>query len=309
MSRAYAVGIGAANIDIYGRSLLPIREKTDHPAEIFTGAGGVTRNILDNLQRLDVPVSLISAVGDDMFGKMLLQMCRDQGLDVSQVLTVPGENTGVFLQVLSEDQDMHLALCDMRVMRHIDTACLQARKQLLDKAALIIMDPSLPDESLEYLVSGYGNKIVVDPVSDLYAEKMIPYAGRIYAMKPNRTELEVLSGMKITDEITLEQAGQKLIEKGLKTLYISLGRDGCLYLDQDRVIRRKMKPVETMVNASGAGDSFLAGVLSGILHGCEPEEALDYGLAAGRLAVQCQEAINPDLNLENLKKIIKENRQ
>ena len=307
MSRAYAVGIGAANIDIYGRSLLPIREKTDHPAEIFTGAGGVTRNILDNLQRLDVPVSLISAVGDDMFGEMLLKMCREQGMDVSQVLTVPGEKTSVFMQVQNDDHDMYMALCDMSVMRHIDTACLQARKQLLDGAALIIMDPSLPVESLEYLVSAYGTKIVVDPVSDIYAEKMIVYAGRIFALKPNRTELEVLSGMKITDEDSLEQAGKKLIEKGLKTLYISLGRDGCLYMDEKRTIRRKMKPVETMVNASGAGDSFLAGILSGILHDGSIEEVLDYGLAAGRLAVQSKEAISPDLNLETLKKIIKEN--
>ena len=113
--------------------------------------------------------------------------------------------------------------------------------------------------------------------------------------------------MKITDEDSLEQAGKKLIEKGLKTLYISLGRDGCLYMDENRTLRRKMKPVEEMVNASGAGDSFLAGVLSGILHGCSTEEALDYGLAAGRLAVQSNEAISPALNLETLKKIIKEN--
>ncbi|MBR0215198.1 MAG: hypothetical protein IJL95_10845, partial [Solobacterium sp.] len=111
MSSAYAVGFGAANLDIYGRSLLPIREKTDHPAEIFTGAGGVTRNILDNLQRLDVPVSLISAVGDDMFGEMLMKMCREQGMDVSQVLTVPGENTSVFMQVQNDDHDMYMALC------------------------------------------------------------------------------------------------------------------------------------------------------------------------------------------------------
>ena len=305
-NHGYIAGIGAANVDIYGKSAVPVRMGTDHPAEITTGCGGVTRNIMDDLSRLDVPVRFLTAFGNDSYGDLLRRNCEECGIDISAAKIVPGASTGVFMQVQDEHNDMLIALCDMRIMEQIDPAYLQEHEDILEGAELIVMDPSLTEESLEYLVSRYGNKIFVDPVSDLYAAKIRPYAGRIFAMKPNRTELSVLSGITVKDEASLIEAGKHLLSEGLQQLYVSLGRDGCFYMDRERYLKHSLHAEDSMVNASGAGDSFFAGILCGRMNGSSLEDTLDLALAAGILAVRSPAAVSEDLSVARLKQIIEE---
>ena len=80
-------------------------------------------------------------------------------------------------------------------------------------------------------------------------------------------------------------------------------------MDKERCIERKLFEVEDMVNASGAGDSFFAGILYGYMNDLSIEDSLDRGLAAGIMAIRSHQAINPDMNIEEIEKIIKENRK
>ena len=304
--KGYVAGIGAANIDIYGRSDVPIRQGMDHPAEIFTGAGGVTRNIMDNLARLDIPVRFMTVFGDDIYGEMLRKSCIERKIDISAAKTVLGAATGIFMQVQNENNDMYIALCDMRIMEHINTDYLKERKDLLEGAKAIVVDPSLTEECLGYLVEQYGQKIFVDPVSDIYAGKIRPYAGRICALKPNRTELSVLSGIEVNDEESMVEAGRRLLDAGLQQLYVSLGADGCFYMDRERILKRSLPAEAEMVNASGAGDSFFAGMICGYVNGFPLEKTLDLALAAGLLAVRSPSAISDEMSLESLEKLIEE---
>ena len=57
--------IGGANIDIHGRSTQALRSNDSNPGDVHISAGGVARNIAENLARLGADTRLISAVGDD----------------------------------------------------------------------------------------------------------------------------------------------------------------------------------------------------------------------------------------------------
>ena len=71
----YVVGIGAANLDVHGRSINSIRLRDSNPGRLNMSAGGVTRNILENMSRLGMDVQLISAVGTDAFGERIMESC------------------------------------------------------------------------------------------------------------------------------------------------------------------------------------------------------------------------------------------
>ena len=90
MSEPYVLGIGAANIDVHGKSRAPIVMRDSNPGRLRTSAGGVTRNVLENLARLGVRTRLVSAVGADLYGEMVLRQSAAAGIDISEVLTVPG---------------------------------------------------------------------------------------------------------------------------------------------------------------------------------------------------------------------------
>lgn len=304
----YIVGIGAANVDLYGKSSIAIRKHFDHPGKIRSNLGGVSRNVIENLTRLGMKTKMLTAVGDDLFGSYILSESARIGIDMKEVLTVQGSTSSIFMQVLDEQNDMHLAICDMSVINNIDRGYLSSKETLIRGAKALVIDPSLTEDSLDYLLDTYKDKMIfADPVSDVYAAKIRPYINRIYAIKPNLSELRILSEREINSEEDLIAAGRSLIDRGLKKLLVSLGKDGCLYIDAERVEKMKFRPVEDVVNASGAGDAFFAAVIYGIVQRADIKEAIKYGLAAGILTIRCAQTISPELNINALREIIKEN--
>ena len=305
----YVVGIGAANLDIYGKSLIDLKPKYDHPSKITTSVGGVTRNVLCNLSLLKIPTKLLATLGEDVFGKIILEDCLKNNIDIEHILKIKNESSGVFMQIFDNKNDMHMALCDMTINKNITIDYLKNKEDILKNARIIFFDPSLPNESIEYLINNFGYKIYLDPLSDEYARKIKPYINKIFAIKPNKTELEILSDIKINNEEDLNKACDKIINSGnnvIKKLYVTLGDKGALYYSKEKKIRKKYKPVENMVNASGAGDSFFATIIFGNIKKLDEEESLELAMAAGILTVKSSETISPELSFENLKKIVNE---
>jgi len=304
------VGIGACNMDIYGKSLLPLRAHYDHPALIGSSIGGVMYNIICNFTRIGGRGKLITAIGDDSFGLSIKGECERNQIDLSDSLSVNNSSSGVFMQIQDENNDMHMALCDMSILDHLTPEYLFEKKETLRNAALVVIDPSLREDSIERIIQLCKEKvpIYIDPISDHYALKIRKYLPFFTCIKPNRTELENLTGRKISDLDDTMDAARKLIDSGLKKILVSLGKQGVLYRDKERCIHRKLKEETHIINASGAGDALMAGLLYGEVEQMEIEETLDLALAAGIAAIRSTGTINDKMSMELLREIIKESR-
>ncbi len=310
MQTPYIVGVGAANADLSGASLQPLRLRDSNPGHIRLSAGGVTRNVCENLARLGADVKLISAVGEDAFGDMILAQSRASGMDLTHVLR-RAHTSSVYLSILDASGDMLVGMSDMRIIQsQLRPEDLYAERALLTGAAAVTCDPCITEQTLQALIEicRGAAPIYADPVSTAYAKRLAPYAGAFDTLKPNRMELEILAGAPVDTEQALTKAGEAVLKKGTRRLFVSLGNEGCLYMDrQGAVIRRKMRPVSRMVNATGAGDAFAAAVLYGTLRGMNELKTLDYALAAGIAALSDEATINPNMSPALLETIIKEN--
>ena len=71
-------------------------------------------------------------------------------------------------------------------------------------------------------------------------------------------------------------------------------------------IERKLAPVEHMVNASGAGDAFMAAVIYSYINAFTLDKTIDYGLAAGIVAISHEKTINPNMSVSLIENILKE---
>ena len=305
----YVLGIGAANVDVHGMSRAAIVMRDSNPGHLRTSAGGVTRNIMENLARLGVDARMVSAQGDDLFGEYVRSESEKAGLDMSECLVLPGVNSSSYVSILDERADMLVAMSDMSVLEHITPDFVSTKRSLIRGAAAVICDPCLPEETLvRILDEADGVPVMLDPVSTAYAHRVTAIAGRFYALKPNRMELAILAGMDTDTDEGIERAAAGLIGRGTKCVAVSLGERGCYYADaEDSRFYRALRPVSEMKNATGAGDAFLAGLVYGFAQGYEPQRAVDCALAAGLLAVESDLTINPDMSAENLRLAILEN--
>ena len=303
----YIVGVGAANADLNGASLAPIHLRDSNPGHISLSAGGVTRSVCENLARLGADVKLLSCVGDDTFGAFIRRSCEDAGIDASHLYAARGASSSMYLSILDADGDMLVGMSDMRIVQQdMPEDYLPSQKALIQGADVVTCDPCMGEKTLLQLLDlcTPGQIICVDPVSCAYARVVAPFIGRFHTAKPNRMELGILAGMEIQSDSDLERAGEAVLNKGLRRLFVSLGAEGCLYMDDTgTVLRRKLRPAK-MVNASGAGDSFAAAMLYATLHGFDVKKTLDYAMAAGIAAVSHERTINPNMSIPLLEEIL-----
>ena len=113
----YIAGIGGANVDIHGQSDAPIVMRDSNPGRLHLSAGGVCRNICDNLCRLGLTVELCSAVGGDAYGDMLRGACTAAGIGTRHLAVFPAQNTSAYISIMDSEGDMLVAMSDMHILK------------------------------------------------------------------------------------------------------------------------------------------------------------------------------------------------
>lgn len=296
----YAAVVGGVNVDIGGRSFAPLVAADSNPGTITVSLGGVGRNIAHNLRLMEVEVKLFSAYGDDLNGQRVEASCASLGIDLKQAMKLPGENTSTYLYMTDPQGEMALAVSDMAICDRITPAYLNTNLALLRNAQVVAADTNIPKESLEFLAKNCNAPLFVDPVSTAKAEKIRELLPYIHTLKPNRLEAELLSGIPIRQTGDVETAVDALLRQGVQRVFVSLGAEGVYAADAEQRIWLPVIP-GTMVNTTGCGDAFTAALIWAYMEGLSLEEAARAALAAGSIAMESAETINPNMSAEALR--------
>lgn len=308
--KRFTAGIGAANMDLHGRSRAALILHDSNPGFLHTSPGGVTRNILENLSRMGEKTALFSAIGNDLYGREILASGEAVGMDMSHMLRCPDCGSSSYMALIDPEGDMFIGMSDMRILEHITPDWLEGQKDALRKADAIVCDPCLTPEALEWITSDAlaGVPIFSDPVSTTYARRLAPFAGKLHCLKPNVLELAAMTGCEISGDADMERAADVLLERGTHCIVVSMGQRGCHWADRSGAkFYAALRPVSQMVDATGAGDAFMAGLLYAYLHRFPPERAARWALAAGIIAVTSAGTVSPGMSAELVNKILEEN--
>lgn len=303
---AFVAAIGGSNMDVHGRSNEALRSNDSNPGTVHTSAGGVARNIAENLARLGVTCRLISAVGDDHYGQMLLQLGRDAGIDMQHVLQIESAPTSTYLSVLDDTGDMQVAISDMSIIDNLDAQRLQPHQAMLNEASLIILDTNLPDDALAWLSATFaGHTLFVDTVSTAKAPRIEPYLDAIHTLKTSAIEAEALTGLEARTQTQLRKLADWIHARGVERLFVTRGEQGVFY--STRVARgaEKLKSTRRDVkNAGGAGDAFVAGLAYACLEDWPLEESVQFALAAADVTLSHRATSSPALSLAAIEQTI-----
>ncbi len=302
----YVCVIGGSNIDIQGFPQNKLIMKDSNIGKVKISLGGVGRNIAENLARLGIETRLISAVGDDPYGHKILDEARSIGLDMSESLVLKGEATSTYLSILDETHDMALAIAHMDSIERMTSSYIRSKRQLIENAELVILDTNLPYEVIETLVTTFRKTdFFLDTVSTAKALKVKPLIGKFHSIKPNKIEAEILSGVKINTDEDLIKASSILHTQGVKRIFISLGSEGVFVSDQRMSAHYAAPPVQ-IINATGAGDAFMAGLAYAYVQDKTTKEAATMAMACAAIALSHEDTINPSLSQESLNEKLKE---
>lgn len=296
----YVVVVGGLNIDIVGSPHKKIIHRDSNPGKVTRNLGGVGRNIAHNICLLGIDVRLLTAFGDDLHAADIAASCGNLGIDISNALQIPGEATSTYLCVNDSNGDMAVGISDMDIYKYVTPEYLSSKQKQLEQAHVIIVDTNIPEESINWICNNCSAPVFVDPVSTTKALKIKKCLGKINTLKPNRIEAEILSGIKINDNRSLDQAVDALLSTGLERVFISLGADGVYAADHNE--RIKIPCYKTKyVSMTGCGDAFMGGIVWAYLQGSKLREAALAGNAAASLSIESKENVNPVLDEDLLR--------
>lgn len=244
------------------------------------------------------------------------------GMDVD-ALYLAGGLTGSFLEYLLEEEQVSGERIDIVDLTRENTSIIDRKTG--DQYRFVLPGPSIREEEWkqaferikkiisEYdVIVGSGSLPPGVPV-DLYAQigKLVLDKGKMYVLdtsgdflsegvkngasfiKPNQEEFESLK--KKTDSASNEELIHKLFEHGIKNVIHTLGKEGTILINKDGT--QQFKPPEIEVNSSiGAGDSFVGGLVAGLIKGMAAPNAVCYGISAAASTLKSAGTDLCDLN-------------
>ncbi|RIV19669.1 hypothetical protein D2Q93_12305 [Alicyclobacillaceae bacterium I2511] len=280
--------IGGANVDIKGRMFQSTVFGTSNPGQVWKTAGGVARNIAEDLAVLGNRVCLIAAIGQDDNGEFLLRKLRLTGIDVEHMLKCPTHPTGVYLAMVRNTGELELAVSDMSVMECLTPEVLVAREAAFRGVRFVFLDANLPAQTLALglrMAKARELITVVDPVSAAKSLRLLPCLADLDLITPNRDELAAMTGMTVQHMADVERAALHLRHQGVKRVIVTLGEQGVFMATEAGERHLPAKRVD-VVDVTGAGDAFTAGILHGWQSGMSFPDAVQLGQELAAQIVQ-----------------------
>lgn len=298
-SDSRALIIGGANFDITAGIKAEVVPADSNPARIYGSCGGVGRNVAENLARMGADAAFLTAWGDDSFSSELAASCRAVGLDISGCICVPGASAAVYVDILDSRGELQLAASDLTVLEELPAEEFGKRRDYISAFSHVFLDANLLPHQLEAAAACAEGRIFADAVSVSKAPRLESVLPRLYALKVNRTELEILSGMSVRGEEDVKAAAQKLLGRGVKRVYVTLGAEGSCCMSENGYFRCPAgKPAVRSV--TGAGDTFAAAIVFADMLGMNEKESLRLGTAAAEIALESPYAVSREMSRESL---------
>lgn len=249
--------------------------------------GGKGANQAIAAARSGAQTSFIGRVGADENGKFMLQQLVNSGVTTDLVAVDEGAGTGQAFVMVEKSGENRILIYGGANAQLSATDVKKAQTQIA-AADLMVAQLETPVETTQFafqMAKELGVKTILNPapaVAKLPAELL----KNTDVITPNETEVEILTGIAVTDEAAMLKAAQRLHDLGVATVIITLGSKGVFYDDgaQHGIVPAfKVQAVDT----TAAGDTFL-GALSSELNPdlSNLKTAIEYGNKASSLAVQ-----------------------
>jgi len=248
----------------------------------FPGGKGANQAVA--AARLGGAVTMAGKVGSDDFGDEFLSVLASEGINTAYILRDSQAATGVGFITLDHAGNNRIVVVPGANLRYSVQDLAQIESLIKDSDILIMqleMDMSVIEHAVE-LAGRYQVPVVLNPAPARALNDEL-LRGVTY-LTPNETEAEILTGVKVTSIDRAKEAAEALLEKGVKTVVLTLAEKGALVASNagaTHVSGFSVQPVDTVA----AGDAFNGAFAVAISKGKSLVEACRFANAVGAIAV------------------------
>jgi sugar/nucleoside kinase (ribokinase family) len=185
------------------------------------------------------------------------------------------------------------------------SSAIHENASLITSSKLVLLDTNFSVNVLTSIIKlcyDYKVPLVVSSVSVSKMRKLPRNLNGVEWMVCNVGEAEAYLGLKIDDDERKLEAAKLFHEHGVKHVVFTSGADSVLFASHNGVYGRiPILPVQGIVDVTGAGDAFIAGMIYGITEGYEMEQVCQFGISCASLTLQTDRAVSLTISPETLR--------
>jgi sugar/nucleoside kinase (ribokinase family) len=305
--------VGDLVVDIVASPLVRLPEPGEHALadRIAIFPGGNALNTAVALCRLGEQVAIAGSLGDDVLGRLLLSQMQTRGLDVSGVRQEPGGITACTFILRAEGEDrrfIHSAGVEATFNGEYVSAELIPHDGVMlvggylklgawDDKVLINMMRQARRRNCKVVLN-----ICINQDSSIDPRRCLGLLEHVDVFVPNEDEARVLTG-----ETVLSRQAQFLRRAGARVAVITRGQQGLYADDGNHTVEMGIFQVP-LVDPSGCGDCFTAGLIAALRRGWDIIRVLEFASAVGALAATALGCTDGVPSFEAVERFLKQNK-
>lgn len=293
--------IGAAAADLGLRLEAEPILGTSNLATASQSFGGVARNIAELLARLGAPASLLTAVGDDATGRAMLGALAAAGVDASQSIVVPDQETARYIAVLDPSGELVLGVNAMRITSAITAGVIAAAP--IERAGRVIAECNLDAPTIAAVIercSDAGVALAVDTISVPKAVRLPRSLLGIGVLFTNVDEANALLGLaEPRTPAGASTLAAAVLDRGAAAAVVTMGDAGHVVRTADGAWWSAAVPAR-VVDVTGAGDALIAATIAGLHRGLDLPTAAREGSLAAAITAEAPGIAPPHLTTARL---------
>ena len=285
MSTKKIVVIGSCNTDMVVKSdRLPVPGETVLGGAFMMNPGGKGANQAVAVARLGGNATFITKTGNDLFGKQSIEMFDEENINTDNILSDPLHPSGVAL-IMVDNNGENCIVVASGANASLSTHDIEKARDVIESADIILMQLEIPMNTVEYaakMAFDKGIKVILNPAPAAYLSNELMKC--LYAIVPNKTEAEILSGIKVSDWDSARLAADSISAKGIDNVVITLGSKGSFVKEGDSCYEVPVEKIDA-IDTTAAGDTFCGAFCVGLSEGLSIHDAVYFANTAAGITV------------------------
>ncbi|MBC7958539.1 MAG: ribokinase [Vallitaleaceae bacterium] len=276
--------IGSINMD-----LTAVVNRFPTPGETLTGIsfgsypGGKGANQAVAIGRLGGNVMLLGKVGGDPYGQHYLEVLKENAVNEKSVFVEREISTGIaVIEVDQSGENKIIVVPGANGLVDIDF--IDKHYETIREYDVFLFQLEIPLETVLYTMKRLKEDkktIILDPApARELPDEIFQY---IEFITPNETEIEVLTGRAIINEVQVKEAAEALLAKGVQTVIVKAGKDGAYIVKNEQCTHVRGFRVNA-IDTTAAGDSFNGGLAFSLAMGNSVEDSVRFANAVAAIS-------------------------
>ena len=279
------VVIGSSNIDLVAKShKIPVVGETLTGTDFFMTPGGKGANQAVAAAKLGADVIFVARLGKDVFAEKSLENFKSVNINTKHIAQLEGVPSGVAI-IAIDDNGKNIIIVVPGANGKLMPADVEKASADIASAGVVVCQLEIPIETVERAAAlAAQNKVpfILDPApARPLSDKLL---SMVDVIKPNETEAQTITGIKVTDVDSASKAADWLLAKGVKNVIITLGEKGALLANKnskETIESRRVKAIDS----TAAGDAFTGALAYGMANGKSLKDAAVYAGAVAAISV------------------------